>query len=97
MRNGSKRNETLKKSGILALLVVTALGFWSCSRGDYSGKVETIRIGVPSLEQKALLYVAESQKLFSRNGLNIVIMTTPISQASGLSTGLHSHLTKHLL
>jgi NitT/TauT family transport system substrate-binding protein len=55
------------------MLILTALGLWSCSRGDYSGKVETISIGVPSLEQNALLYVADHQKFFAKNGLNILI------------------------
>jgi len=53
--------------------VVAVFGLWSCSRGDYSGKVETITIGVPPLEQNALLYVADQQKFFADHGLHIII------------------------
>jgi NitT/TauT family transport system substrate-binding protein len=55
------------------LLLLAVLGSWSCSRGEYSGKVECISIGVPPLEQNALLYVADHQKFFAGNGLNVVI------------------------
>lgn len=59
--------------GLLALLLLTALGCWSCSQGDYSKKTVTIRIGVPPLEQNALLYVADHQKFFADHGLQVVI------------------------
>ncbi len=58
---------------ILLLLPLAVLGCWSCSRGDYSGKVEAISIGVPPLEQNALLYIADQQKFFTKNGLNVLI------------------------
>ena len=58
---------------ILILLLSGAFSFWSCSRGDYSGKVETITIAVPPLEQNTLLYVADQKRFFARNGLNIVM------------------------
>ena len=58
---------------IFAVLLLTIFGSWSCSKGDYAGKVETITIGVPPLEQNALLYVADHEKFFVGNGLNIVI------------------------
>src|SRR5512135_3324853 len=54
---------------LFLLLAVLA----SCSKGDHSGKVETITIAVPSLEQNALLYVADQKKFFANHGLNIAI------------------------
>jgi NitT/TauT family transport system substrate-binding protein len=50
-----------------------ALGSWSCSRSDYSGKKETLTIGVSPLEQNALLYVADHEKFFVKNGLHVQI------------------------
>jgi NitT/TauT family transport system substrate-binding protein len=46
---------------------------WSCSRGDQSGKLEALTIGVPPLEQNALLYVAEHESYFANRGLRVVI------------------------
>jgi NitT/TauT family transport system substrate-binding protein len=53
---------------MLAMLV----GSWSCSKGDYSGKVETVTIGQNPNETKALIYIAEERGLFATNGLNVV-------------------------
>lgn len=61
------------KTTILVAVIVTAFASWSCSLGVNSRNVETITIGVPPLEQNALLYVAENQKFFAGNGLNVII------------------------
>jgi NitT/TauT family transport system substrate-binding protein len=53
------------------LLLLTA--FVSCSKGDYSGKVETVTIGAPALESNALIYVAADRGYFKRNGLNVTM------------------------
>ena len=73
----------------LVTLLAGFFAFSSCSKGDHSGKAETIMIGVPPLEQNALLYVAESQKLFSRNNLNIAIKDydTGVTAISGMLKG----------
>ncbi len=55
---------------MLLLSVVFAL--WSCSRGDYSGKVETVTIGQTPNETNTLLYLAEERGFFAANGLNVV-------------------------
>jgi NitT/TauT family transport system substrate-binding protein len=55
---------------MLLLLVVFAL--WSCSRGDYSGKVETVTIGQTPNETNTLLYLAQERGFFAANGLNVV-------------------------
>ena len=56
---------------MLAVLLL-GLGSWSCSSGD-GGETNPITVAVPSLEQNALLYVAESRGLFSRHNLDIII------------------------
>ena len=53
--------------------VVASFGLWSCSKSDYSGRMENITIGAPPLEQNALIYIADDQRLFVRNSLNIAI------------------------
>jgi len=57
----------------ILVVLLTVLISWSCSKSDYSGKLQTIKIGVPPLEQNALLYVAENQKFFQGNGLTVAI------------------------
>ena len=63
---------TLAAVVLLNMLAVHVV-LWSCSRGDDSGKVETITIGVPPLEQNALLYVADPKRFFADHGLHIVL------------------------
>ena len=57
---------------ILLLLLLTALGLWSCSKSDYPGKVETVTIGQTPNETNTLLYLAEERGFFAANGLNVV-------------------------
>ncbi|MFB3885379.1 MAG: ABC transporter substrate-binding protein [Thermodesulfobacteriota bacterium] len=68
---GSARRPLLTIALLFTLLTVFA--FCSCSRGDHSGKVETVTIGVPALEQNALLYVADHKTFFADHGLRVVI------------------------
>ncbi len=58
---------------ILTLLLLGAFSFWSCSKSDYSGKVESVTIGAPALETNALIYIAGDKGYFERNGLNVTI------------------------
>jgi NitT/TauT family transport system substrate-binding protein len=58
---------------ILALLLMTAFGAWSCSKGDNSGKTVSITIGTPHNESSALVYIAEEQRFFARHGLHATI------------------------
>jgi len=58
---------------ILAVLLVTAFGSWSCSKSNYSGKVESVTIGAPALETSALIYIAGNLGYFERNGLHVTI------------------------
>ena len=61
---------------IFALLFLAA--FASCSRhGGAARQLEPITVGVPPLEQNALLYVAEHEGFFSDQGLKVEIRTRP--------------------
>jgi NitT/TauT family transport system substrate-binding protein len=76
---------------ITAVLVaaVTCFGSWACSRSDSSGKKEAIHIGVPPLEQNALLYIAEHKGFFTNNGLVVTIKDydTGVTAIKGLLNG----------
>ena len=58
---------------VLAVSLMIAFGLCSCSRGNYSDKMEPITIGTLPYEGSALIYIAEKQKLFKANGLDISI------------------------
>ena len=65
-----------KRSILMAALfaaLLTGFGSWSCSKSDYSGKVESVTIGAPALETNALIYIAGDKGYFERNGLNVTI------------------------
>lgn len=53
--------------------IMLIVGSVSCARGGFSGKVESITIGSAPLESSALVYVAEDQRFFADNGLNVTI------------------------
>jgi NitT/TauT family transport system substrate-binding protein len=76
---------------ITAILVtmVTLVGSFSCSRGDYSGKVETVTIGATPIELNALIYVADEQKFFVNNGVKVVFKDydTGVAAVDGLLKG----------
>lgn len=87
--NLMENHSALPALRILLLLLAAAFGAASCSNEDNSGKVETIRVGVPPLEQNALLYVAEHERFFAGHGLHIVIKDydTGVSAVKGLLKG----------
>ena len=53
---------------LVAALLTASLGGTACQK-----ELQPLRIGVPPLEQNALLYVAESRGLFASNGLKVTI------------------------
>ena len=59
----------------LAIFAVLSAGLssWSCSRGGYSGKVETITFGTLPSEAAGLIYVAQDRQFFADNGLSVVM------------------------
>ena len=69
-----KRSLILPKQLALAaaILIGIAASLVSSCR-DAPGEMETIIVGVPPLEQNALLYVAEARKLFESNGLKVTV------------------------
>jgi hypothetical protein len=63
-----------------SLLIITVLftllevfGSWSCSKGGYSGKVESINFGTVPTAASALIYIAQDQHFFAANRLSINI------------------------
>ncbi len=57
------------------VLVALAISFgsWSCSKGDYSGKVESINFGTVPVAAATLIYIAQDQHFFAANGLSVNI------------------------
>ena len=67
-----------KKVTAIAAIIVLALAgigvyYFTSSQTTYPGNRESISIGVPPLESAALIYIAEDQNFFARNGLNVTI------------------------
>ncbi len=67
-----------KVVAVPAAIVVIALAglviwYFANSSTTSSGTMESIIIGEPALEQSALIYIAEDQGFFARNGLNVTI------------------------
>jgi len=67
----------MKKSIIIAIFIfaLTIVGFLFISqqKGNFSGTPEEITLGAPALETNALVYVAEDQGYFKKNGLNVTL------------------------
>jgi len=62
-------------SFITAVLVtgMTLVGLFSCSKGDYSGKVESITFATVPTAATTLIYIAEDQHFFAASGLRVNI------------------------
>jgi NitT/TauT family transport system substrate-binding protein len=60
---------------ILAVLLLAVLGSWSCSPGPGSDptKLERLTIAAVPTELNGMVYVAEDQNLFARNGLRVTL------------------------
>jgi NitT/TauT family transport system substrate-binding protein len=67
---------------VIAFLTLV-IGSWSCqdTRKGYSGKVESITIGMDPTAVNSLIYIAEGQNYFTSNGLKVTIK----NYASGLA------------
>jgi ABC-type nitrate/sulfonate/bicarbonate transport system substrate-binding protein len=65
----------MKRMIVIALSIFAALlsgfGSWSCSSKDYSGTAESVVVAYSPFESTSLFWIAENQRYFSRNGLNI--------------------------
>ncbi len=78
-----------KRSFLITALftaLLTVFGSWSCSKGDYSGKVETVTIGATPIELNALIYVAGEHRFFTNNGTQLVFKDydTGVAAVEGL-------------
>jgi NitT/TauT family transport system substrate-binding protein len=84
---GSAKRSLLIITVLFTLL--TVFGSSSCSKGDYSGKVETVTIGATPIELNALIYVADEQKFFTNNGVRVVFKDydTGVAAVEGLLKG----------
>lgn len=61
----------LKLGASVLALMAFFLSLWSCSKGDYSRKTETINFGTVPTAATALVYIAEDQHFFTANGLSV--------------------------
>jgi NitT/TauT family transport system substrate-binding protein len=61
--------------GILVVLIAVSIGVWYFQKPQekLTGPSESITIGIPPLENCALLLIAEDKHYFSENGLNVTI------------------------
>ncbi|MCL4301217.1 MAG: NrtA/SsuA/CpmA family ABC transporter substrate-binding protein [Anaerolineae bacterium] len=84
-----KQHFTLSLALIPVALLVVILGLSFCPQESYSIKVETLTVGMPPLEQNALIYVADELGLFAENGLNITVKNydSGVSSINGLLQG----------
>ena len=78
-----------KRSFLITALftaLLTVFGSWSCSKGNYTGKVETVIIGTTPIELNALIYVADEYRFFTNNGVQVVFKDydTGVAAVDGL-------------
>jgi NitT/TauT family transport system substrate-binding protein len=74
----------------LALSIINMLAILASScRAGSTGELESLTLGLPALEQNALIYIADEQGFFSANGLDIVIKDydSGVTALDGLLTG----------
>ncbi len=83
------RHSWIPQSVFRVFIMLLLAASCSCSKADHTEKDQAISIGVPPLEQNALLYVADSENLFAKNGLKVAIKDydTGVSATSGMLKG----------
>lgn len=73
----------LPRTFTLLVAAVAAAGLLSCSGDRQSGaQPATIVVGIPPLEQNILLYIADHENFFGKNGLRIVLKDYPTGVAA---------------
>lgn len=76
---------------VIILLIVTGGGTWYFLHAPATdtGKSESITIGVPPVEQSALILIADNQDFFAANGLNVTIRnyTMALDAINGMERG----------
>jgi NitT/TauT family transport system substrate-binding protein len=68
-----KNSKRWKFAILVPALMVLVLSSWSCSKGDDSGKIESINLGTVPTAASALIYIAQDQHFFAANGLSVNI------------------------
>jgi ABC-type nitrate/sulfonate/bicarbonate transport system substrate-binding protein len=63
----------MKATTLFLVMVSYGFGLSSCSPGSDSGKLEILTIAAVPTELNALVYIAEDQKFFARNGLQVIL------------------------
>ena len=61
-------------ASILMGVLAAAFASWSCQRG-YSGPVDSVTIGTMANAGDTLIFIADEEKYFTANGLNITLKT----------------------
>jgi ABC-type nitrate/sulfonate/bicarbonate transport system substrate-binding protein len=73
-----KRVEGLSKPAfrliIIAVLICAAFANWSCSERSYSRPAVSATLATLHLESSALVYIADDQHFFDKNGLSLKIL-----------------------
>lgn len=68
----------MNRVGALIALILVALSVgpasWSCSRGGFSGEVQSLAVAWSPFDTSTLLWVAQDRGLFSRNGLDVTLV-----------------------
>jgi len=76
---------------VIAAILAVVLGsmFYPDPRQNYTEKTESITVGYSPFEQTALLWIAEDQHFFSRNGLNVTLRKydTGVGSLDGMLNG----------
>jgi ABC-type nitrate/sulfonate/bicarbonate transport system substrate-binding protein len=89
----SNTMKSLKRSVLAAItilgIVAMVLGLLSCSSEGYSGKVDSITIGLTPFEYSGLVYIAKERGFFTANGINMTVRdyNTTLQAMDGLLNG----------
>ncbi len=67
----SRRLRLQTSFGVPVLLLLAVVSSWSCSAGSNPRNAETLTIAAVPTELNALVYIAEDQKFFVRNALQV--------------------------
>lgn len=78
----SKRSTIVLITFVLVLIVAFSSFVYLSSQKPYNGEVESITVGTAFNEVNSLIYIANDQKYFAANGLNVTIK----SYISGLAS-----------
>src|SRR5665648_44469 len=89
MSKQKKRNFIFLVVIALVIVIVLSSFVYLNLQNQYAGKIESITIGTVPNETNSLIYVANDQKYFAANGLNITLKNYPsgLADAKALLNG----------